>query len=62
MNKKAYQQPRLHTVIIHIKNHLLDASPVRNVESGDADINYSGGGSGAARVRQHNVWDDDWSE
>ena len=42
---------------------IICSSPVNRV-SGNADLDYGGGGSGPARARQHSGidWDDDWSE
>ena len=41
---------------------IICSSPVSRV-SGNADLNYDGGGSGPARVRQHNAveWED-WEQ
>ena len=40
---------------------IICSSPVRSV-SGNADLDYGGGGSGPARARQHSGfdWDDEW--
>ena len=59
MNKKAYQQPQLHTVNVHIENLLLDASPVTRVSSGGLFNSEVGGGSTAARGR---YYESDWDE
>ena len=59
MNKKAYQQPQLHTVNVHIENLLLDASPVTDIESGGLLNPKVGGGSTAARGR---YYESDWDE
>ena len=62
--KKTYQQPTLYSVIVAAHRHILDGSPVHTV-SGNASLNYGGGDSQAARVKEHvnyNVWDDDWNE
>ena len=57
MNKKAYQQPRLHTV--NIKQQPLLQVSVKSV-GGNADLKYNGGGSGPARARS--VSDEDWED
>lgn len=60
MNKKAYQQPQLHTVNVHIENLLLEASPVTGVKSGGLFNSEVGGGNTAARGRYYESdWDDD---
>ena len=59
MNKKAYQQPQLHTVNVHIENPLLEASPVTRVTSGDLFNSKVEGGSTAARGR---YYESDWDE
>ena len=57
MNKKAYQQPRLHTV--NIKQQLLLQNSIQSVSS-NAGVGYGGGGSGPARARS--VSDEDWED
>ena len=59
MNKKAYQQPQLHTVNVHIENLLNETSPVTGVESGGLFNSEVGGGSTAARGR---YYESDWDE
>ena len=59
MNKKAYQQPQLHTVNVHIENLLTVTSPVKDVESGGLFSSKVGGGSTAARGR---YYESDWDE
>ena len=64
MNKKTYQQPRLHIVRIH-QAQIICTSKVTTVSSnlpGDDAIDYGGGGSGPARARSHGGidWDDEW--
>ena len=65
MNKKAYQQPQLHIVRIQQSQMLLQASvtSVSTNLTGNADLNYDGGGSGPARVLKYNPveWED-WGE
>ena len=61
--KKNYQTPVLHIVNVTAHAHILNnVSPVSKVES-NAEINYGGGNSGAARTKDagYDVWDDDWS-
>ena len=58
MNKKQYQQPKLHVVNIINDNLLLDGS-VKSVRS-NAGLNYGGaGGSESARGRESADWADD---
>jgi hypothetical protein len=59
MNKKAYQQPRLHTVEIHIDSLLQNASPVERLESGGVLNSEIKPGSGPARGR---YYESDWDE
>ena len=33
---------------------------VSNVSAGETGITYGGGGSGTARVKEKNVWDEEW--
>lgn len=58
--KKTNQQPTM-TVVKLQQQGIICTSGVRSV-SGNADIDYGGGGSGPARARQHNGidWDDEW--
>ena len=59
MNKKAYQQPQLHTVNVHIENLLNETSPVTRVTSGGLFNSEVRGGSTAARGR---YYESDWDE
>ena len=59
MNKKAYQQPQLHTVNVHIENLLTETSPVTRVNSGSLFNSEVRGGSTAARGR---YYESDWDE
>ena len=61
MNKKAYQQPQLHTVNVHIENLLTVTSPVTSVTtSGNLFNSEVRGGNTAARGRYYESdWDDD---
>ncbi len=57
MNKKAYQQPQLHCVNIRVEN-LLQAS-VSGVSSNVGFSDKVLGGSGSARSRGFDDWDDE---
>ena len=57
MNKKAYQQPMMNVVNLQHISYILSGSV--NRVSGNAGLNYGGGGSGEAKSRQHSVWDND---
>ena len=59
--KKTYLQPTMMVVRLQ-QQSIICSSPVSRV-SGNADLNYYGGGSGPARVRQHNAveWED-WEQ
>ena len=54
--KKNYQEPCVTSIIVNMQHHLLNDS-VKNIE-GNASLNYKGGGSGPARGRQGNSWED----
>ena len=59
--KKTYLQPTMMVVRLQ-QQSIICTSPVRSV-SGNADLNYDGGGTGPARVRQHNAMDwEDWEK
>ncbi|MBQ7988324.1 MAG: hypothetical protein IJ253_07425 [Bacteroidaceae bacterium] len=53
--KKNYQKPALQVVAIQAISMM--AQSVNDV-NGNASIRYGGRGSGAARSRQHDSWDD----
>ena len=64
MKKINYVQPATTVVSVEPHAHILNnVSPVSKVES-NAEINYGGGNSGAARTKDagYDVWDDDWSK
>ena len=52
--KKNYMKPAMRVVQIQQKECILDASLDTNV-----GLNYGGGGSGTARSRSSDGWDDD---
>ena len=59
--KKTYSTPTIE--VVKLQQHgIICTSDVRRV-SGNADLNYYGGGTGPARVRYHNPveWDD-WEQ
>ena len=58
MNKKDYQKPAMQAISISLHYHLLEGSPVDTI-SGNASLNYKGGGSGPARGRGGDSWDDE---
>ena len=58
MNKKVYKVPAMSIVCIQHNYQILSGS-VNEVTSGDAGLNYGGGGSGTARARQYSDWDDE---
>lgn len=57
MNKKRYQEPAMQVVSIKTSYQLL-AGSAKNV-AGNANLNYGGGGSGAAYSRDGGDWDDE---
>jgi len=61
--KKKYMKPTMNVVQLQHRTMLLQASPLNSVNSGDVGLNYVGGGSGPARVRQNSgiEWDN-WDE
>ncbi len=61
--KKNYQQPMMR--IVRIQHHGIictsgGSNKVGRVSSGDTDITYGGGDNGTARVKEQNVWDEEW--
>jgi hypothetical protein len=58
MNKKAYQQPQLHSVNIRVENLMGSTSITRLSSNAGFNENISGG-SGDARSRGY---DDDWDD
>ena len=60
--KKTYLQPAMMVVTLQQQGIICTSTSVSRV-SGNADLNYDGGGSGPARVRQHNAMDwEDWEK
>ena len=61
--KKNYMKPEQRMVVLQHRTMLLQASPVTSV-SNNAEMNYGGGSTGSARVKEnnYNVWDDNWAE
>ena len=59
MEKKVYMTPAVQ--VLHIEESSISCASVNTVES-DANMNYRGGSSGAARTRQQGIWGDDWKE
>ena len=59
MNKKAYQQPQLHTVNVHIENLLTVTSPVTRVNSGLFNSEVRGGSTAARGRYYESDWDED---
>lgn len=58
--KKTYLKPTTTAVILQ-QTSIICTSGVRSVNSGDADIDYGGGGSGPARARSFGGdLDDEW--
>jgi hypothetical protein len=59
--KKYYQKPEQHIIVLQHRTMLMSVSnPVGSVDSGDADIHYSGGSNQAARVKSNTVDWDEW--
>ena len=58
--KKKYMKPTMMVVTLQ-QQSIICTSDVSRV-SGNADLNYDGGGNGPARARQHSGidWDDEW--
>lgn len=57
MNKKAYQKPAMQVVNVNMSYQLL-AGSTRSV-TGNAGLNYGGGGYGDARSRGGDDWDEE---
>jgi hypothetical protein len=60
MMKQNYIKPA--TRVVKLQHQNMVCVSLTNVNSGDAGLDYNGGGSGPARSRHHSVWDDDWDE
>ena len=58
--KTTYLKPTMMVVTLQ-QQGIICTSDLNRVNS-NADLNYDGGGSGPARVRQHNAvdWEDEW--
>ena len=61
MSKQEYMKPAMRVLEIQNQCQILSVSGVHSID-GNADMHYGGGGSGPARARQRDIWDDDWSE
>ena len=59
--KRDYVKPAMKMALMNTTAQLLSGSTVKNV-SGNANLIYGGGGSGPARARSNNVWEDSWEE
>ena len=60
--KKTYEKPAMTVVQLQHQCNILSGSDVTTT-SGNAGLQYRGGGSGPARARQHGGIDwDDWDE
>ena len=55
--KKKYQAPIMTAVNVNMKYHLLDGSVT--TMGGNANIGYGGGGSGEAKSRGFDDWDEE---
>ena len=59
MEKKVYMTPAVQ--VLHIEESSIICASVNKVES-NVNMNYRGGGNGAARTRQQGIWGDDWKD
>ena len=59
--KKTYLQPTLMVVTLQQQSIICTSNGVSRV-SGNADLDYGGGGTGPARVKSNTVDWDDWDE
>ena len=60
--KSTYIQPKMIAVKLHNQSHLMEGTTVSGASTnltGDETINY-GGVIGDARVKESNIWDDEW--
>jgi len=59
--KKTYLQPTMMVVTLQQQSIICTSNDVSRV-SGNADLDYGGGGSGPARARQNSGtdWDNEW--
>jgi hypothetical protein len=56
--KRNYVKPEMQVVKINQSANILAGSPVGKV-SGNADLNYGGGGSVSGRSRDYDDWDEE---
>ena len=56
--KKIYLRPTMLAVALH-QCQILAVSDVTDVSS-NVDVGYNGEGTGPARVKEHNIWDEEW--
>jgi hypothetical protein len=64
MKKQVYLQPTMTVVKVQQQAHLMQESANR-VNSVSSNANITGGNTGSsesARVKEYNVWNDDWSD
>jgi len=62
--KKNYLTPVLSAVNVAAHGHILDGGSPVHTFNNNAEMNYGGGSTNAARVKQddYNVWNDDWNK
>ena len=57
--KRTYIQPAI--IVVKMQHQSIICTSTVNNISGNADIDYIGGGSGPARTREScGIWDDEW--
>ena len=60
MMKKHYCTPFIKALDLGVATIVCNSGDeVTNINSGDTDIEYAGGGNGPARARSYNLWDDE---
>ena len=59
--KKTYLQPAMITLALHQAQMLCESVTKVNADGGSTTgILYGGQGSGPARVKETNIWDEEW--
>ena len=56
--KRQYQEPNVTVVNVHVEQNLL-AGSVTSLSTNDTGLKLGGGGSGDARSRDYDDWDED---
>ena len=58
--KRTYRKPTMLMVKLQHRTGILTGSNDVNNVDGNGNLGYGGEGDGPARVKTHNVWDEEW--